>query len=145
MTTADSEKALGTFGVLAKVQAYTIARRLGELAWGDTDAMAADPRLAAVATQLVRAVGSIAAQIAEGYARRSRADRIRYFEYALGSTDEAISWYHTAIPRLDASLIAARVESLVSIRRLLLVMIRNERTARSSSRSAPSSADNRRE
>ncbi|NUQ19731.1 MAG: four helix bundle protein [Gemmatimonadaceae bacterium] len=130
--------------MLAKVQAYTIARRLGTLAWADTDAMAADPRLAEVATQLVRAIGSIAAQIAEGYSRRSRSDRIRYFEYALGSTDEAISWYHTALPRLDTKLVESRLEDLVSIRRLLLVMIRNERAARTSSRSAPSSADNRR-
>ncbi|HEX8848956.1 MAG TPA: four helix bundle protein [Gemmatimonadaceae bacterium] len=138
-TTSDSPQ--GNGGALERVQAYTIARRLAREAWGDTQAMIGDPRLTEVVSQLIRAIGSIGAQIAEGYARRSRADRIRYYEYALGSAEEAISWYETARPVLDASVLEARLGGLVSIRRLLLVMIRNERAGRSSSRGAGSAGN----
>ena len=124
------------------MQAYTIARRLAGEAWGDTQGMIGDPRLTEVAAQLVRAIGSVGAQIAEGYSRRSRADRIRFYEYALGSTEEAITWYETARPVLDASVLEARLAGLVSIRRLLLVMIGNERAGRRAGASAPSAADN---
>ena len=124
------------------MQAYTIARRLATEAWGDTEAMVSDPRLTAVASQLIRAIGSVGAQIAEGYSRRSRADRIRFYEYALGSAEEAITWYETARPVIDQLVLEARLSDLVSVRRLLLVMIRNERAARSSVRSPPSAEDN---
>ncbi|NUQ91546.1 MAG: four helix bundle protein [Gemmatimonadaceae bacterium] len=134
----------GTGGALDRVQAYTIARRLAGEAWGDTQFMIGDPRLTEVASQLIRAIGSIGAQIAEGYSRRSRADRIRYYEYALGSTEEAVTWYETARPVLSAAVLEARLADLVSIRRLLLTMIRNERAARSSVRSPPSAEDNAR-
>src|ERR1035437_10479927 len=50
---------------------------------------------AAALDQLTRAVGSISANIAEGYSRASVADRLRFYEYALGSTREAIAWYDT--------------------------------------------------
>ncbi|HEX2779591.1 MAG TPA: four helix bundle protein [Gemmatimonadaceae bacterium] len=130
-------------GALGRVQAYTIARRLGTLAWSDSEAMIRDARLGEVASQLVRAVGSIAANVAEGYARRSRPDRIRFYEYALGSAAEALSWYETARPSLAAEVFEAREKDLVSLRRLLLVMIRNERIAKASHVPVPSSADNR--
>jgi four helix bundle protein len=125
------------------VQAYNIARRLGELVWDDTDGMMGNPRLTEVASQLVRAVGSIGANIAEGYARRSRPDRIRYYEYALGSTEEALSWYQTARRALEPDAFEARTGDLVSIRRLVLVMIRNERAAKATNPTPPSSADNK--
>jgi four helix bundle protein len=130
-------------GAIGSVQAYQIARKLADLAWGDTDAMLRDPRLRDVAPQLYRAIGSIAANITEGYARRSRPDRIRYYEYALGSVEECIVWYETARHVLGSGTLADRLNDLVSIRRLMLTMIRNERQARTRFPSPPSSSDNR--
>jgi four helix bundle protein len=130
-------------GAVGSVQAYQIARKLADLAWGDTDAMLRDPRLREVAPQLYRAIGSIAANIAEGYARRSRPDRIRYYEYALGSVEECITWYETARHVLSGDTLPDRLADLVGIRRLSLTMIRNERQARSRFPSSPSAADNR--
>ena len=114
-------------GALGKVQAYALAIAAGERAWVDATAMKPEPLLAEVAPQLVRAIGSIAANVAEGYAKRSARDRIRFYEYALGSCAEAQSWYRTARMVLSAAVYEDRIACLTSIRRLLLVMIRNER------------------
>jgi len=124
----DGEQAKPVDGsALRRVTAYALAAKMGELVWDDAMAMKQEPLLAEVAPQLVRATGSIAANIAEGYAKRSARDRIRFYEYALGSTGEAESWYRTARRTLSSQVYDERVACLTSIRRLLLVMIRNER------------------
>ena len=76
--------------------------------------------------QLTRAVGSISANIAEGYSRSSIADRTRFYGYALGSTREAIAWYDTLTTELG-SVVGARQDTLIQIRRLLLTMLRRTR------------------
>jgi four helix bundle protein len=76
--------------------------------------------------QLTRAVGSIAANIAEGYSRASSADRARFYSYALGSVREAIVWYEMR-RREIGSATADRQATLVEIRRLLLTTIRRMR------------------
>jgi four helix bundle protein len=86
-----------------------------------------DHRSSAIAGQLCRSAGSIAANIAEGYGRRSPIDRARYFEYALGSAAESRTWYITCRAGLPAGLAERRLEQVASVTRLLLVMIKNER------------------
>ncbi len=76
--------------------------------------------------QLTRALGSVAANIAEGYSRSSIADRVRFYGYALGSTREAIAWYDTLAMELGET-VAHRQRILVQIRRLLLTTVRNAR------------------
>jgi four helix bundle protein len=90
----------------------------------------AHPRLAgaAVTDQLTRALGSIAANIAEGHSRSSLADRLRLLGYALGSAREASVWYETL--RTDAGqLVTDRQNTLIQIRRLLLTTLRRARPA----------------
>ena len=78
--------------------------------------------------QLTHAVGSIAANIAEGYSRPSQPDQSRFYGYALGSTREAIEWYDTV--RFDlGSATDDRQATLIQVRRLLLTMLRNARSA----------------
>jgi four helix bundle protein len=72
----------------------------------------------------VRALGSISANIAEGYARKSPRDRIRYYEYALGSVEESRAWFHVAqraIPPKTLSSRADQLTSLVGVRSSFLV------------------------
>ena len=76
--------------------------------------------------QLTRALGSIAANIAEGYSRPTIADRLRYYGYALGSTREAITWYNTLKIELG-TVVEERQSTLIQIRRLLLTTLRNAR------------------
>jgi four helix bundle protein len=81
------------------------------------------------ADQFVRALGSVAANIAEGYSRDSDADRRRFYGYALGSTREAITWL-AAMGLHEAESCAEYADLLVQIRRQLLTsMKRMQRTA----------------
>ena len=110
-----------------KVQAYRLAAHAAYCAAGDCAMLATVATSREVSEQLLRAVGSISANIAEGYARRSRADRVRYYEYALGSAGEAQSWYLSARAALSPATADERLDALNRVTRLLLVMIRNER------------------
>ena len=76
--------------------------------------------------QLTRALGSIAANISEGYSRSSATDRSRFYSYALGSTREAIAWYGTLRIELGAT-VDERLSSLIQVRRLLLTTLRRSR------------------
>jgi len=76
--------------------------------------------------QLTRAVGSVAANIAEGYSRSSLADRNRFYEYALGSIREAVAWYDTLRFELGA-ITDERQSTLIQVRRLLLTTLRTSR------------------
>jgi four helix bundle protein len=130
-------------GALSRVKAYQIACDLRRSAWDDSTVMLGDARLHDVARQMIRAVGSVAANISEGYSRRSRAERIRFYEYALGSAYEASEWYESAERVLEAVALRDRFANLRSLKRLLLAMIQNERAAKASNTAMPSSADNR--
>jgi four helix bundle protein len=121
-----------------KVQAYRLSLYLTSLTWIDAELLEKDRRSALSAGQLCRACGSIGANIVEGYGRRSGVDRARYFEYALGSTAEVRTWYIACRAVLNDDALNERLAVLTSVTRLLLVMIRTERSrpkARASSRS----------
>ena len=130
-STATAEVPRHAGAPIGRVTAYKVAIALGEQAWGDAKIMKREPLLADIAPQLVRSVGSISANVAEGYTRRSARERIRFYEYALGSAEEAGAWYCTARYALPAGTLVERTDRLTVIRRLLLVMIRNERAGNS--------------
>ena len=46
--------------------------------------------------QFVRAVDSISANIAEGFGRYGKKDRIRFYRYSQGSLKESLDWLHKA-------------------------------------------------
>ena len=81
-----------------------------------------------VASQLLAAVGSIAANIAEGYGRPSTADRVRFFAYALGSARESIAWYQALRPAGEHAGIDERIVRLSRVRRMLLGLLTRLRT-----------------
>ncbi len=107
---------------LDRVQVYQLAMSALADAKRDADEAKHDSLSREVASQLLRAIASIAANVAEGYSRGTPADRRRFFEYALGSTRESRVWY-AAMPAASTG----RLDRLESIRRLLLAMIRNAR------------------
>ncbi|HEX2780819.1 MAG TPA: four helix bundle protein, partial [Gemmatimonadaceae bacterium] len=86
-----------------------------------------DPRYLEPATQLCGSAGSIGANLCEGYARLSPGDRIRFYEYALGSAAETKNWYLKIRRTLPDVILAERFALLHSITRLTLAMIRSER------------------
>jgi len=81
---------------------------------------------AAALDQATRAIGSVAANIAEGYSRSSLADRNRFYGYALGSAREAITWYDALRNELGEAT-DARQSILIQVRRLLLTTLRKNR------------------
>lgn len=110
-----------------RVQAFRLASYLSACAAVDTREITDDRRYAQLVIQLRRAAGSAPANIAEGYPRISAKDRVRYYEYALGSAAEAQTWYMSLRELFPPEVLAERLSLLRSITRLLLTMIRSSR------------------
>ncbi|HIG73645.1 MAG TPA: four helix bundle protein [Bacteroidetes bacterium] len=113
---------------LWRVQAYRLALFVGEVSWAHVSRLSADRRTRALSDQLYRAVGSVSANIAEGYSRGGGRDRARFYEYALGSAREARDWYYKARHVLGEDDTAPQIDRLAQITRLLLTMTRDQRT-----------------
>jgi four helix bundle protein len=111
---------------LFRMRAYRLAMDLLGVAWQDAKSLGAEPVTERIAGQLYSAVGSIGANLGEGYSRSSGKDRSRIFEYALGSVRESINWYQAGRPVLG-DIVVTRLNDLEEIRRLLLAIIPRER------------------
>lgn len=112
---------------LRRMTAYRLAIDLMEAAWKDAAVVRRNAIAEPVASQLYRAASSIGANIAEGYSRSSGKDRVRLFEYALGSARECRFWYHAARHVLDPNDYADRSFLLTRICKILLTAIPRER------------------
>jgi len=112
---------------LSRMRAYRLARELLTDAWADAEKLRHHRVTEKVSGQLYAAVGSIAANLGEGYSRSLGRDRARIFEYALGSVRESMTWYESAAPVLGAEVIGERFNKLEELRRLLLATIPRER------------------
>ncbi len=114
---------------LWKMEAYRLALYLYDLAWEDCERLLSDPRGHAVAEQLIRSVGSICANIKEGYGRGFGKAFGQFLGYSLGSTRESRGWYYRGRRLLTEEVIQARYSLLTQITGLL-VIARNQQYAR---------------
>jgi len=112
---------------LQRMRAYRLACELVRESWEDAEKLRHHRTMEKVSAQLYAAVGSIVANLGEGYAHSSGKDRARIFEYALGSARESIAWFRSAEPVLGSDIVASRVEKLDEIRRMLMAIIPRER------------------
>lgn len=112
---------------LWSLKVYRFALFLGVISWTDVSKLTQDKRTTALADQLYRAVGSIGANIAEGYGRGSNRDQVRFYEYALSSARESRHWYELGRPILGEAVVEHRVDYLTQITKLLLTIIPAER------------------
>lgn len=117
-----------TGDVLWKMVVYRYAMFLADLAWHDCTKLMKDQRTVKLSDQLHEAVGSIGANISEGYSRSSGRDRARFYEYALGSARESRGWYYDARFVLGNDIATHRMQFLTQIIRLLLTITPEERT-----------------
>jgi four helix bundle protein len=127
---ADWEQSVSPFikgDLLWKMEAYRLALFLGDIAWHDVTKLYKDPRMLDLSNQLYRAVGSISANIAEGYSRSSGRDRVRFHEYALGSACESRDWYHKGRHILGSTVTNHRLDFCTQVIRLLLTVIPDQR------------------
>lgn len=109
------------------MRVFELATLLGPDCFEDAQTLSVNPITKEIAGQLYAAVGSISANISEGYSRSSGKDRARIFEFALGSVRESMSWYKSSEPVLGAAVVKDRRDRLEEMRRLLLAIIPRER------------------
>ena len=110
------------------VTAYRLALFVGDIGWTDVTKLTQDTRTRSLADQLYRALGSISANIAEGYSKSTGKDRARFYEYALGSARESRDWYFKARHVLGEDVVSHRLYELTRIVQLLLTMISQQRS-----------------
>jgi four helix bundle protein len=108
---------------LWQMKVYRFALFASDLAWHDVSRLIKERRTRGLVDQLYRAIGSIAANIAEGYSRQSKKDQARFYEYALGSARESRGWYYQGRHILPDAVFAHRIQLLTQIIRLLLTIV----------------------
>ena len=113
--------------MLWKMSVYKYALFIGEIGWFDVTKLQGDSRLYKVSNQLYGALGSISANISEGYSRGSNKERAHFYEYALGSARESRDWYYKSRHVLGSHVFQHRLELLTHIIRLLLTMVPQQR------------------
>ena len=112
---------------LWKMEAYRLALFAAELAWHDVTKLMRDGRTLGLASQLYEGIGSIGANLSEGYSRASAKDRARFYEYSLGSARESRTWYYEGRAILGEAVVEHRLRFLTQIVRLLLTMVPQQR------------------
>lgn len=111
---------------LWKVKAYRLSLYLADLSWNDITKIK-NNGVFSLADQLYRATGSIGANIAEGYSRSSFKEKVRFYEYSLGSARESRDWYLKSRHIINHEDLKLRLELLSIITKLLLAMINDKR------------------
>jgi len=100
---------------LASFGGYMKAMQLWELFWEDSQILLADFRGREIARQMTRCIGSISANIEEGYGRGFGRELDQFYRYSRGSARESRGWYIRARFLLSAEIVAARVALLDEI------------------------------
>jgi len=112
---------------LWKLEVYRLAVFAADIGWRDVCRLMRDKRTLDISDQLYRAVGSIGANVSEGFSRGTGKDRARFYEYALGSAREARGWYWQSRHILAEPVTDHRPRLLTQIIRLLLTMVPDQR------------------
>lgn len=112
---------------LWKMSVYKYALFIGELGWYDVTKIQGDSRLYKVSNQLYGSLGSVSANIAEGYSRGSNKERAHFYEYALGSARESRDWYYKSRHVLGQNVFEHRLTFLTHVIKLLLTMVPQQR------------------
>jgi len=112
---------------LWNMKVYRLSLFVSDLGWFDVSKLVKDKRTLNLSDQLNRSLGSVSANIAEGYSRSSGRDQARFYEYALGSARESRDWYHKGRHVLGTETANHRISLLSQIIRLLLTIIPRQR------------------
>ena len=115
---------------LWKVEAYRLSLFAADIGWCDVTQLMQDRRTRGVADQLYRSLGSMGANICEGYSRGTGKDRARFYEYSLGSARESRDWYFKGRHVLGETATNHRMALITHVIRLLLTMIPQQRATR---------------
>jgi len=111
-----------------KLEVYRLALFADDVGWQDILALSKNNLMWGVADQLHRSLGSISANLTEGYSRSRGLDRARFFEFSLGSARESRDWYYKSGHVLPEEVVKHRMELLTRIISMLVPMISHQRT-----------------
>jgi len=103
---------------------YKMSLELWDSSWNDCEILAKDFRGKEVAKQLIRAVGSISANIEEGYGRGFGKEYPQFLRISRGSARESKGWYKKSKFLLEEKVILERVSKLDSIISMLAKSIK---------------------
>jgi four helix bundle protein len=109
------------------LEVYRLALFAGDIGWHDVLTLSKDKLMCGVVDQLHRSLGSISANLTEGYSRSKGLDRARFFEFSLGSARESRDWYYKSKQFLPPQVIKYRMELMSHIIALLVPMISHQR------------------
>src|SRR5574339_1134758 len=110
-----------------KLEVYRLALFAGDIGWEDIQKLSKEKLTFSVADQLHRSLGSISANLTEGYSRSKGLDRARFIEMALGSARESRDWYYKSRHVLPEDVVKHRMELLTHIISMLVPMISHQR------------------
>ena len=110
-----------------KLEVYRLALFAGDIGWEDVLKLSKEKLMFSVADQLHRSLGSISANLTEGYSRSKGLDRARFIEISLGSARESRDWYYKSRRVLPAEVIAHRLALITRIISMLTPMISHQR------------------
>ncbi len=91
---------------------YQISLTLWDKCWLDTEILMKDFRGKEIARQLIRSVGSVSANIEEGFGRGFGKEFPHYLRISRGSARESKGWYMKSKFLLEKEIIDERVKSL---------------------------------
>lgn len=114
-------------GCALENEGLSLSLVLSDIGWKDVSGLVVDARTKSLSNQLYRAVGSISANIEEGYSKGSSKDRARFYEYALGSARESRGWYYRGRHILSDKVFEHRAWLLTEIIKMLLAIVPGER------------------
>jgi len=100
---------------LDEVIFYQMSLELWDEFWNDSEILLKDIRGKEITKQLVRSVGSISANIEEGYGRGYGKEYPQYLRTSRGSARESKGWYIKSKFLLSKKIIDERIEKLDSI------------------------------
>ncbi|HLO18255.1 MAG TPA: four helix bundle protein [Anaerolineales bacterium] len=110
-----------------KLEVYRLALFADDIGWNDVLALSKNNLMWSVADQLHRSLGSISANLTEGYSRSKGLDRARFFEFSLGSARESRDWYYKSRHVLPAEVVKHRMELITRIVSMLAPLISHQR------------------
>ena len=110
-----------------KLEIYRLALFADDIGWNDVIALSKNNLMWSVADQLHRSLGSISANLTEGYSRSKGLDRARFFEFSLGSARESRDWYYKSRHVLPAEVVKHRMELITRVVSMLAPMISHQR------------------
>ena len=110
-----------------RLEVYRFALFAGDIGWNDVLALSKNNLMWSVADQLHRSLGSISANLTEGYSRSKGLDRARFIEISLGSARESRDWYYKSRHVLPAEVVKHRMELVTRIVSMLAPLIVHQR------------------